>query len=413
MTYLDSVRYLYALGNEIKTAKFGLERIRIVCSALGDPQRTFRIVHVAGTNGKGSTCAMIEAGLRVAGVRTGLFTSPHLIEPTERIRVAGIPVSAAAFLNAFNQVHETAERLLAEGSIDYHPTYFETVTAMAFLIFRDERIHTAVIEVGLGGRLDATNIVEPAVAVITPIDYDHEAYLGNTLESIAAEKAGILKAGATAVFARQPPECEAVLEKRARDLGLRVRRTSEFQILDLKIDADGSHFSGLHCPLAGEHQVENAMAAALALESLGVPANGIGAAHWPGRLQRLREHPDLVVDGAHNPSAARALARYIARFYSGRRLWLIYGTMRDKAVEEIAGILFPLADELILTAPDNPRALRPEVLAPLAPRARISPSISGALTLAESAAPDDVVVVTGSLFVVGEALDKLVHVATE
>src|SRR5579871_6063136 len=214
-TYPDSVRFLYALGNEIKTAKLGLERIHAVLAALGDPQRAYRVVHVAGTNGKGSTCAMIEAGLRAAGVRTGLFTSPHLVEPTERIQIDGIPVTQAQFSKAFDVVHQAAGTL----DLDAHPSYFETVAAMAFWLFRELGVQIAVIEVGLGGRLDATNIVDPALTVITSIDMDHQIFLGDTIESIAAEKAGILKPGVPAVFARQRLDAEVVLDAKAVELG--------------------------------------------------------------------------------------------------------------------------------------------------------------------------------------------------
>jgi dihydrofolate synthase/folylpolyglutamate synthase len=400
ISYPDSVRFLYALGNEIKTAKLGLERIRRVLGALANPQRAYRVVHVAGTNGKGSTCAMIDAGLRAAGVRSGLFTSPHLIEPTERIQMDGIPVSPALFQRAFHVVHETAQSL----DLDCHPTYFETVTAMAFWLFRELKIETAVVEVGLGGRLDATNVVEPALTVITPIDFDHEAFLGHTLESIATEKAGILKAGVPAIFARQRPEAEAVLNRVARGLGIVVNQTESFPVTDLHIDARGSRFSGICCPLAGEHQVENAITAAMALESLGVSPKGIAGARWPGRLEHVSPNPDIILDGAHNPAGARALAKYLERFYAGRKLHLIYGAMRDKAIEEIAGILFPLADDLIVTTPANARALRPEALVEMAGRGETAASVSEALGKArERATADDVIVITGSLFLVGEA----------
>ena len=400
MNYPDSVQFLYALGNEIKSAKLGLERIRAVLEALGNPECAFRVVHVAGTNGKGSTCAMIDAGLRAAGVRTGLFTSPHLIEPTERIQIDGIPVSREAFERAFNVVHEAAEKL----ELDCHPTYFETVTAMAFWLFRKMRVNTAVVEVGLGGRLDSTNTVQPALTVITPIDFDHEAYLGHTIEAIAGEKAGILKPGVPAVFARQRPEAAAVLEARAAELRVPVSRAEEFVIKDLEIDARGSRFSGIVCPLAGEHQVDNAVTAALALRSLGVSTDGIAETRWPGRLEHVAPNPDIILDGAHNPAGARALARYIQRFYGGRKLWLIYGAMRDKAIEEVAGVLFPLADELVLTAPDSARALRPEALAEFAGRGHTEPDIETALAHArEHSTPDDVILITGSLFLVGEA----------
>jgi dihydrofolate synthase/folylpolyglutamate synthase len=400
VTYPDSVRFLYALGNEIKSAKLGLERIRAVLEALGNPERAYRVVHVAGTNGKGSTCAMIEAGLRSAGVRTGLFTSPHLIEPTERIQIDGIPVSPADFERAFNIVHETAEKL----DLDCHPTYFETVTAMAFWLFREKHVQIAVIEVGLGGRLDSTNVVQPILTVITPIDFDHEAYLGHTIEAIAGEKAGILKPGVPAVFARQRPEALAVLLARAEQLQVPVTRAESFEIRDLHIDARGSRFSGLVCPLAGEHQVDNAVTAALALRVLGVSPDGIKDARWPGRIEHVSPNPDIILDGAHNPAGARALARYLERFYGTRRIWLVYGAMRDKAIEEVAGVLFPLASELILTAPDTSRALRPEALAEFAGRGHVQPNVEAAIEYARAnAGAEDVIVITGSLFLVGEA----------
>jgi dihydrofolate synthase/folylpolyglutamate synthase len=400
MTYPDSVRFLYALGNEIKTAKLGLDRIRAVLSALDNPQSTFQSIHVAGTNGKGSTCAMIDAGLRTAGIRSGLFTSPHLIEPTERIVIDGMPVTPRQFERAFDAVHQIA----GEINLDFHPTYFETVTAMGFWLFREMGVETAVVETGLGGRLDATNILDPILTVITPIDFDHESYLGGTIELIAAEKAGILKSGVPAIFARQRPEAQSVLDQRAAELKIPVKRTAQFLVRDLHVTARGSEFSGLKCPLAGEHQVENAIAAILALESLGVSPQGIENAVWPGRLEQISPNPDIILDGAHNPAGARALARYLERFYANRKIWMIYGAMRDKAVDEIAGILFPLASELILTAPDNARALRPEAVREVAGRGQISPDISAALDRVRAgASEDDVIIITGSLFLVGEA----------
>ncbi len=411
MNYPDSVRFLYALGNEMKSAKLGLERIERILAALGNPERAYRVVHVAGTNGKGSTCAMIDAALEAAGVRTGLFTSPHLIEPVERIRIDGIPVPEADFARAFDKVHRTAESL----DLDCHPSYFETVTAMGFLLFREKGVQTAVIEVGLGGRLDATNVVEPALTVITPIDFDHEAYLGNTIEAIAGEKAGILKRGVPAVFSEQRPEAAAVVEARAAELGIPVQRATEAHVRILDVNARGSRFllggrgeMEIVCPLAGEHQIGNAVTAALALHALGVAskeiAAGIAETRWPGRLEHVSPNPDVILDGAHNPAGARTLARYLERFYQDRKRWLIYGAMRDKSIEEIAGVLFPLADELIFTALDSPRALRPEALVELAGRGRATPTMVEALALVQKeASADDVIVVTGSLFLVGEA----------
>ena len=412
MNYPDSVHFLYALGNEIKTAKLGLERIGTVLDRLGRPQDKLRIVHVAGTNGKGSTCAMIESALRVApgpggassGRRTGLFTSPHLAEPTERIRMDGEPLPTAQFTEAFDRVHRAVEELLAEGAIDFHTTYFETVTAMALVVFAEERTETVVLEVGLGGRLDATNVVSPELCVITPVDFDHEVFLGKSLESIAAEKAGILKAGVPAVFSRQRPEAERVLDLRAAELSIPVARTAGWTIADLELDARGSRFSGIECPLAGEHQVDNAVTAALALETLGVSPKGIAETRWPGRLEHISPNPDILLDGAHNPAGVRALIRYLERFYPDRKRWIIFGAMRDKAVAEMGTILFPLADELILTAADSPRYMTPEELAALAAHGRAVPNIGAALKLvASEASADDMIVITGSLFLVGEA----------
>jgi dihydrofolate synthase/folylpolyglutamate synthase len=416
VNYPDSVHFLYSLGNEIRTAKLGLDRIRAVLDALGRPQNRCRFVHVAGTNGKGSTCAMIESGLRAAGWRTGLFTSPHLAEPTERIRIDGKPVDAARFTAAFDRVHQAVEGLLEAGAIDMHTTYFETVTAMALLVFAEERTDMVVLEVGLGGRLDATNVVRPGLCVVTPIDFDHEAFLGRGLESIAAEKAGILKPGVPAVFARQRPEAAPVLDARAEAVGAPVARTSGWQVRNLDLQARGARFEvgqalspaflSIDCPLPGEHQVENALTAALALHSLGIPTpaiqSGIATARWPGRLEWVSENPEIILDGAHNPAAARALAAYIARFYGARRVRLIYGAMRDKAVAEMGGILFPHAQEVVLTAPHQSRAMAPEALRTVVdhPNLRVVAGIEDALAIPPG---DAVTFVAGSLFLVAEA----------
>jgi len=417
VNYPDSVHFLYALGNEIKTAKLGLGRIRTVLEELGRPQDRCRFVHVAGTNGKGSTCAMIESALRANGRRTGLFTSPHLAEPTERIRIDGEPISFERFTEAFERVANVVEDLLDAGRIDMHTTYFETVTAMALLVFAEEAVDMVVLEVGLGGRLDATNVVQPELCVVTPVDYDHEAFLGKSLESIAGEKAGILKPRVPAVFARQRPEPAQVLSARASELGIAVDRADSWHVHDLNLNARGSRFRmegevtfRIECPLAGEHQVDNAVTAAVALLRLGLaPAaieSGISHTRWPGRLERISENPEIIVDGAHNPAGARALAAYIDRFYAGRRVRLIYGAMRDKAVEEIAGILFPRAYEVIVTAPRQARALAPDVMAKMVshPNLSVASDIHEALAIAvKDAGERDVVFVTGSLFLVAEA----------
>ncbi len=398
MEYPDSVRFLHALGNELKTAKFGLERMDRLMREINDPhRRPGRFVHVAGTNGKGSTCAMIESGLRRAGIRTGLFTSPHLLEPTERIRIDGEPVSASDFSRAFDRVHEAAEALIETGEIDLHPSYFETVTAMGFLVFREKQVDIAVIEVGLGGRLDATNVVEPELCVITPVDFDHEQFLGTTIESIAFEKAGILKRGVPVVIAPQSAEARAVILQRARELQVRM------------IDSEPVWIEGL--PLLGRHQMVNAATAATALTELGIApgiiSEGLRNTRWPGRLERLRHDPETIVDGAHNPSGARALAAYVGEHYRDPKPVLIFGVMRDKAVEEMAGILFPLFRKVIVTAPDQPRALAPETFLNLIdhPDLQVAANLKSALE--QGLATGGPIFISGSLFLVAEAMRLL------
>ncbi|MFZ5928756.1 MAG: bifunctional folylpolyglutamate synthase/dihydrofolate synthase [Acidobacteriota bacterium] len=421
--YPDSVRFLYALGNEHRTIKLGLDRIRTLLEHLDSPHRACRFVHVAGTNGKGSTCAMIERALREAGTLTGLYTSPHLVEPVERVRVLGRAVPFADFSFAFDVVHETAERLMAAGRIDMHPTYFETMTAMAFVLFREYRVEVVVLETGMGGRLDATNVVDPEAAVITPVDFDHEKFLGDTLAKIAYEKAGIIKPGRPVVAARQHAEAMQVLEQTARERGSRLVPAAEWRTSRLELHAFGSRFQ-VHAPdgtefrveqpLIGAHQVENALTAIAALRELGLkPAQiqkGIAAADWPGRLELVRRAPDVFLDGAHNPAGARALAGYLRRFHHGRKKWMIFGAMSDKKLDVIKGPLFPLADELIFTAPAQARAFRPEEIRELTGerRARLAPDIRAALEMAAGAAPEDLIVVTGSLYLVGEARALLV-----
>jgi dihydrofolate synthase/folylpolyglutamate synthase len=422
-TYPDSVRYLYSLGNEIRTMKLGLDRIRLFLKALGEPRRAFGSVHIAGTNGKGSVAAMISSALRVSGVRTGLYTSPHLVEPTERIQIDGEPVSEEQFVSAFEQVHSVAEEMYRRGKLDAHPTYFETVTAMGFLLFRDLGVETAVVETGLGGRLDATNVLTPALSVITRVDYDHEHVLGHSIESIAAEKAGILKPGVPAVFGAQRPEALAALRQKAAEVGAPVTEAGEWEVRELELSAGGSRFIAvrgaqkirIECGLAGEHQAENAVTAVAALDALGLDgetiAAGIRAASWPGRLETIPGSPEILLDGAHNPAGVRALAAHLKRFHGGRRIWLIYAAMRDKSLDEIAGILSPVADHVILTTTEMHRALRPAVLESLFEHSsvQIAAGVDEALDMARRAAAEDLVVITGSLMLVGAARGRLVR----
>ena len=380
VNYPDSVQFLYSLGNEIKTAKLGLERIRAVLDALGRPQDRLRFVHVAGTNGKGSTCAMIESALRAAGSphRPVHFAAPrraHRAHPHRR--PARLPPIASPRLSTAS----TPSRL--PGSIESHHLFRNRHRHGVAGLRRRRRGHG-----GAGGGPRRTpgrhqRGLAGDLCVITPVDFDHEAFLGKSLESIAGEKAGILKPGVPAVFARQRPEAARVLDQRAAELSIPVARTADWTVCDLDLDARGSRFrlSGerhlrLACPLAGEHQVENAVTAAVALACLGVADSaieaGIARARWPGRLERVSERPEIILDGAHNPAGARALAAYIDRFYARRRVRLIYGAMRDKAIDEISGILFPRAQQVIVTAPQQARALAPEALRDIGGHARLA-----------------------------------------
>lgn len=392
----------------------GLERIEALLATLDHPERAFRCVHIAGTNGKGSTAAMIEAGLRAAGRRTGLYTSPHLVRINERIQVDGREISDAEFCEAFEQVQSAVEQLLAAEAVDAHPTYFECVTAMAFCHFRGAGVDCAVVEVGLGGRLDATNVVRPQLSVITPIDFDHEAFLGKRAESIAAEKAGILKPGVPAVAAPQRREAAEVLAARARQLGIAMVEPPSPQNVThcagrYRFDTPAIH---AELALAGEHQVTNALVAIAALEVLGVPApaieQGLRQVRWPGRLEQVADAPAILLDGAHNPAGARVLARFLEQHHPGRRIWLIYAAMRDKAVEEVAGILFPAAHRVVLTRLSQARAVSPRQLEAIVahhhPNIQVIESLPEALARARAeASPNDMILVTGSLFLVGEA----------
>ena len=419
MSYPDSVRYLYALGNELKAgAVFGLDAMRTLLAALGNPERGQRFVHVAGTNGKGSTCAFLAAMLEQAGLHTGLYTSPHLIEPIERIQVDGNPITPSDFEAAFLAVHQAAEELMNEEQLSQHPSYFETVTAMALLMFRD-RAEISVIEVGLGGRLDATNVITPEVSVITPVSFDHEAYLGNTIAAIAGEKAGIIKPGVPVVLAPQQPAATEIILDRARSLGSPILQVSEARIQEITPRRNGSEFTlegeRYQCNLAGRHQIENAATAVLTAKQLRLSSQaitaGLSSARWAGRLEQIASAPDVILDGAHNPAGAAALAAYIREFYRGRPIWIVYGAMRDKAIEEVTEQLFPLADRLIVTAPDFPRALRGEAILEVTPHpnATVTENLNQAIAEIRHAPPDAAIFFTGSLYLVGEARAKLLR----
>jgi dihydrofolate synthase/folylpolyglutamate synthase len=354
---------------------------------------------------------MIEAALRGAGYKTGFYTSPHLVSPTERIQINGEAVSEEEFSRAFDVVHRCAEGLMASGEIDAHPTYFETVTAMAFWLFREARVERLVLEVGLGGRLDATNVVMPELSVITSVDMDHQQYLGDTLEKIAREKAGILKPGRPGVLGPQRAEVKHVFG------GGDLEDVEQWRVEELQESAEGCRYVArrgevalrVECPLPGGHQVDNSLTAAVALWKLGLSAEqireGIRRVKWPGRLELVRRAPRVYLDGAHNIAAARRLREFIDRYFAGQEVWLVFGVMRDKDVREIVETLFPAASRLILTRAAQARALEPEAIAGLWPagKAELTQSVQEALARVKEAPAGAVVFVTGSLFVVGEA----------
>jgi len=413
MTFADSIRFLFSLGPELKTVKWDLDRIATLLAAIGDPQGKGRFIHVAGTNGKGSTCSMMASALRAGGYRTGFYSSPHLIDPRERIQIDGELISERAWCEAFDVVHTAAEELLAKEIIETHPSFFETMTAMAFWAFATAAVDVVVLETGLGGRLDATNVVDPEISVITPIDFDHEAFLGSSIQSIAAEKAGIIKKDRPVVVAEQRPEAFDVLERKALEMNAPVTLSSSLRIEDLVLERFSSRCTlvadeviPIVCPFAGRHQVENARTAVAALRLFGVPAavirEGIAAAKWPGRLERVAINPDIILDGAHNPAGARALAAYIQQFFSAEPVRIVFGAMRDKAVDEVISTLFPLATQVVLTTPDQPRALSAESLLEASdhPNILVAPTVKDALRMILE--KPMTTFITGSLYLVGE-----------
>lgn len=433
MNYESAVRYLLTLGRELAAptqaaaAKFNLENITTLLERLGRPERAFPSVHIAGTNGKGSTAAFVESILRRAGFRTGLNTSPHLERINERICIGGEEISDALFAEIFTRIHKVIEELLAGGMLKAHPTYFECVTAVAFEAFARERVDFAVVEVGLGGRLDATNVLVPAVSVITRIDFDHENFLGHSLWEIAREKAGILKERVPVVIAGQVEEARKVLLTQARELQCPVMEIPEAFTVEKENVVDGcvratvvdktSRAGFAIAPqLEGRFQLQNAMnavACALVLQGKKYKITnaqieeGIAAAQWPGRIERLQKTPDIYLDGAHNPGAARELAKFLEENFRGRRIYMLFAAMRDKAVDEVTGLLFPHAYEVIFTEARTPRAISAaqleEIAGHHAERYLVIADAEKALEAAlAKARPEDAIFVTGSLYLVGQ-----------
>jgi dihydrofolate synthase/folylpolyglutamate synthase len=418
VNFRESEQYLLSLGNEVSAMKLGLENISRLLTALGDPQSKYLKVQVAGTNGKGSVCAFLDAICNAAGLRVGLFASPHLVSITERIRINGHDISENNFAGFATRVRETAESLLVKGEINNCPTFFEQVTAIALLAFADAGVELAILETGLGGRLDATTAANAEIAAITQIDYDHQEYLGGTLVEIAAEKAAIIRAGSMVVVAEQDPVAAQVIEERCRNLGIEPLRAANVRTTRgsgwLNFATDHADYRVTELGLLGAHQIQNAKVAIMLAELLQARFQistqniiaGLQNARHPGRLEFQGQ---FLFDGAHNPAGARALSAFLDSSVM-QPVTLVFGVMQGKNPAEMAEALFPKARNIILTQSDNSRALTPEQILALLPESlrRQEPvvisSVETALQIAkELAGQDGFILITGSLYLVGEA----------
>jgi dihydrofolate synthase/folylpolyglutamate synthase len=443
MSYETAVARMFALGHELTqlpSHKFDLAHMRILLAALQNPEARFPSVLIAGTNGKGSTAATLASILRASGLKTGLYTSPHLVRINERIRVNGETIGDDDFASLHREVDEIAEGLVSRGELPWHPSFFEMMTAIAFAHFSRENVELAVLEVGMGGRLDATNVVEPRVSVITDISLDHQKYLGNTVAEIAREKVGIIRSGGAVVTLPQQPEANDVIGNAILDLGARAvnavpyvppvspgssqysaSASDKCPVYRYPLEVLGERII-VETPLVGRHQLRNvalAVAAAVELREQGFSGitaktieRGIRETRWRGRFQVIAARagwPEIVIDVAHNPAGAWALRSALSERYEGRRLIFLFGAMRDKAISEMAEILFPLAERVLATQPENPRAASPEEIREAAQRIRTEIDAVGNVEHAlqrsrELAGTESVIVITGSIYLVGEVM---------
>lgn len=421
----DPIRWLYSLQQF--GIKLGLDNIRALLDRLGHPESAFSSVLVGGTNGKGSVAAMLDAMLAASGVRTGLYTSPHLIRPGERIRIAGSDIQPGHLDRHLEAVREACERAVADQGLAAHPSFFEVMTATALHAFREAGVRVAVLEVGLGGRLDATNAVEAVLSIVVTVDLDHTERLGRSLEQIAAEKAGIVKKGKPLVSGVAQGEARAVLASACREAGSPFIEAS--QIASLTEGTEGAftvrtaraRYEDLRTPLPGRHQMGNARVALVAFEevsrALGLTAasgdvkRGLASVRWAGRLQWIPGTPPLLLDGAHNPAGAAVLAEYL-RGRGGHRPVLLFGAMRDKDVSHMLSPLAGLVEAVILTRAPVQHAADPHELTQQVPEgmgpAAVCPDPGAALERARAlAGPGGWVLVAGSLYLVGDILGRL------
>jgi len=426
MNFEESVKYLYGLGNEVLAMKLGLENISKLLKALGSPQDKFLKVQVAGTNGKGSTCAFLEAVCLSAGISVGMTTSPHLVSVTERVRIGGAEIGEEEFARHALLVRETSENLVAAGELETVPTFFEQVTAIALSAFAENKVELAILETGLGGRFDATTAARAEIVAITPVDYDHQRILGETLREIAAEKAAIIRADTKVIVARQKKEAEKVINGKCREVGVEPIRAAKdyivkkhdvwefLPIISINFSTENDVYHDIVLGLAGRHQAENAITAVKIAETLrefGFEIekeniwSGIENARHRGRLEFYEK---ILFDGAHNASGAKALREFLDEFIN-QPVILVFGAMRDKDLSEIAEFLFPKAASLILTKPDNPRSMETGELLKFVPEdfdkrnLVVAETVEEALKIASYHAIRGIICVTGSLYLVGEA----------
>ena len=436
MNYEAALAYIDTFINSEKSPDFSrqarfynLERISHLLARLGDPHRRLKVIHVAGSKGKGSTAALIASILIHAGYKTGLFTQPHLITARERCRINSQLISEAEFAEYVDRLKPSIEAMTESESIG-RVSFFEIYTALAFTYFADNDVDFAVIEVGLGGRLDATNVLDPLVSVITPISLEHTAILGDTHEAIAKEKAEIIKPNRPVVVAPQlsrsigtvfetvAADRNAPMDAVGRDIHLK-RKDWSINGQSFDLTTPSACYSDLFVPLLGEHQAINAATAVACIERIrqegySVPrTSGLKAVHWAGRMQAVGESPVILLDGAHSPTSAEALCKAIREVFRYRRLILVVGLMRDKDLQAIGQIFCPFADEIITTqAFDNPRVTPAEEIAGAWSETgtifHVCPNVSEAIPLAQSiATTSDLICIAGSIYIVGEAMKVL------
>jgi dihydrofolate synthase/folylpolyglutamate synthase len=433
MNFFEVQEYLFSLGNEVEAMKLGLDNIRKLLTALGNPENKYLKVQIAGTNGKGSVCAFLNSICLEAGIKTGLYTSPHLVSVTERVKINGDDISEEEFARIAAIVRSESEKLVADGALESVPTFFEQVTAIALLAFAEADVQLAILETGLGGRFDAVTAANAEICAITRIDYDHQKQLGTTIEEIASEKAAIIKEGSKVVIGEQNEKTRKVVLSRCREVGIepqfaqdilaaKGRNTTGRECVSFSLQSD-THSLPLVFPsvcigLLGKHQIENAKTAILLAEILKKKFpisndrifSGLENAQHPGRMEWIG---NFLLDGAHNVGGAKALAAYLDEFVESP-ITLIFGAMRDKNVSEIAEILWLRARRVILTTPRNTRALSADQVLQLTPsnigdvEILKTHSIEEALDLAlKQSDANGVILVTGSLYLVGEARNFL------